>query len=266
MNPKKYHQSVADYYDEEAESFESRANTNHVLMTLRNVFRQKVLEGGVQDLLEIGYGPGLDMVWFADIKEVESVIGLDITPEFHKIVVQKAEKSTKMNPLLGGPEDSTKHLELNSIDTIYVFFGALNTCGELEKAIFEMSKVIKPGGKIVATFVNKWYAFDVLWNILMLRPNKAINRLRKVRGGYSPTRFLASRCYSARQIHGIFKKYLTKTHRSGYCITHPAWYRHHWAPYLSFRSKFLYKFDAFLQWTPFWNLGEYSLYIYEKPA
>ena len=51
MNPKKYHQSVADYYDEEAESFESRANTNHVLMTLRNVFRQKVLEGEVQDLL-----------------------------------------------------------------------------------------------------------------------------------------------------------------------------------------------------------------------
>ena len=45
MTAEKYHQSVADYYDEEAESFESRANDNHVLMTLRNVFRQKVLEG-----------------------------------------------------------------------------------------------------------------------------------------------------------------------------------------------------------------------------
>ena len=66
MNAEKYHQSVADYYDEEAESFESRANDNHVLMTLRNVFRQKVLEGDVQNLLEIGYGPGLDMVWFAE--------------------------------------------------------------------------------------------------------------------------------------------------------------------------------------------------------
>lgn len=265
MNAEKYHQSVADYYDEEAESFESRANNNHVLMTLRNVFRQKVLEGDVQDLLEIGYGPGLDMMWFADVKEVGSVNGLDITPEFHKIVSQKAQKASKMNPLLGGPEDSSKYLKPNSIDTIYVFFGALNTCGELEKAVSDMSKVLKPGGRIVATFVNKWYAFDVLWNILMLRPNKAISRLRKVWGGYSPTRFLASRCYSARQIHGVFQKDLIKKHRSGYCITHPAWYRHHWAPYQSVRSKFLYKFDAFLQWTPFWNLGEYSLYIYEKP-
>ena len=60
-------------------------------------------------------------------------------------------------------------------------------------------------------------------------------------------------------------KYLIKKYRSGYCITHPAWYRQHWAPYLSLRSKFLYKLDALLQWTPLWNLGEYSLYIYEKP-
>ena len=74
MNTEKYHQSVADYYDEEAESFESRANKNHVLMTLRNVFRQKVLEGDVQNLLEIGYGPGLDMVWFADVEEVGSCL------------------------------------------------------------------------------------------------------------------------------------------------------------------------------------------------
>ena len=266
MNSEKYHQSVADYYDEEAESFESRANDNHILMTLRNIFRQKVLEGEARHLLEIGYGPGLDMVWFADIKEVEYVNGLDITPEFHKIVVQKAKKSTKMNPLLGGPVDSTKYFEPNSIDTIYVFFGALNTCSELEKAIHEMSKIIKPGGRIVSTFVNKWYTFDILWNVMMLRPNMATNRLRKVWGGYSPTRFLPSRCYSARQIHSIFKKYLIKKHRSGYCITHPAWYRHHWAPYLSLRSKFLYKLDSLLQWTPLWNLGEYSLYIYEKPS
>ncbi|MEJ6653224.1 MAG: class I SAM-dependent methyltransferase [Euryarchaeota archaeon] len=265
MSAEKYHKSVADYYDEEAESFESRANDNHVLMTLRNKFRQLVLRGEVEHLLEIGYGPGLDMVWFADAEGVETVNGLDITPEFHKIVSRKAEKMPKMNPLLGGPEDSTKYLEANSIDTIYVFFGALNTCAELEKAVAEMSKVLKPGGRIVATFVNKWYAFDIIWNLMMLRPKKAIARLRGVWGGYSPTRFLASKCYSSRQIHRFFRTDLKKKLRLGYCITHPAWYRHHWAPYQSLRSKFLYALDSVLQWTPFWNLGEYSLYVYEKP-
>ena len=198
MNAEKYHKTVADYYDEEAESFEARANDNHVLKTLRGIFRTVVLDGDVENILEIGYGPGLDMVWFADSKRIKTVSGLDITPEFHKIVSSKAENIGKLNPLLGGPEDCSKHLVPNSVDTIYVFFGALNTCAELNKAVAEMSTVLKPGGRIVATFVNKWYAFDIVWNMLMLRPKKAIARLKKVWGGYSPTRFLASRCYSAR--------------------------------------------------------------------
>ncbi len=264
MNADTYHKSVAEYYDEEASSFESRANDNHVLKTLRDAFRTIVLDGEVESALEIGYGPGLDMVWFAGNDRVAKIHGLDITPEFHAIVTKKAQKQSKMNPILGGPEHCSEHFEPNSIDTIYVFFGALNTCAELEKAVNEMSKVLKPGGKVVVTFVNKWYAFDILWNMVMLRPKKAIARLKKVWGGYSPTRFLASRCYSARQIHGIFKKDLTKKYRRGYCITHPAWYRHHWAPYQSMRSKLFYKLDSILQWTPFWNLGEYSLYVYEK--
>ncbi len=265
MSAETYHKSVADYYDEEAESFESRANDNHVLKTLRDEFRTIVLEGDVENILEIGYGPGLDMVWFSGIEQVESVYGLDITPEFHKIVSKKAKKYPKMNPLLGGPLHCSSEFEENSIDTIYVFFGALNTCAELGKAVKEMAAVLKPGGKIIVTFVNKWYVFDILWNLIMLRPKRAFARLRNVWGGYSPTRFLPSKCYSSRQIHALFKKNLNRKRRIGYCITHPAWYRHHWAPHRSLRSKLFYKLDSILQWTPFWNLGEYSLYVYEKP-
>ena len=265
MNAERYHKSVADYYDEEATSFESRANDNHVLRTLRNKFRTIVLEGRVEDLLEIGYGPGLDMIWFSEIELVKNVNGLDITPEFHKIVQGKVKEHPKMSPLLGGPEDCSSKFEADSIDTIYVFFGALNTCAELEKAVESMSYVIKPGGRIVVTFVNKWYLFDILWNLVMLRPKKAFARLRKIWGGYSPTRFLPSRCYSSRQVHTVFKRHFNRKRRVGYCITHPAWYRHHWAPHQSLRSKLLFRLDSILQWTPFWNLGEYSLYVYEKP-
>ena len=264
MDSLAYHKSVADYYDEEAESFESRANDNHVLMHLRNEFRDIVLQGDVTNLLEIGYGPGLDMVWFSQQDRVKTVSGLDITPEFHKIVEKKSENISKLKPLLGGPEDVLNYLPEKSIDTVYVFFGALNTCGELEKAIEEISKVLKPNGRLVATFVNKWYAFDILWNGLTLRPSKAFSRLKKIWGGYSPTRFLASKCYSARYLHRLFNKHLKKEFRLGYCITHPAWYRHHWAPMDSVRSKILYKLDTILQITPFWNLGEYSLYVYRK--
>ena len=44
MESAEYHKSVADYYDQEAESFESRANDNHVLMHLRDQFRKIVLK------------------------------------------------------------------------------------------------------------------------------------------------------------------------------------------------------------------------------
>ncbi|MDB2624207.1 class I SAM-dependent methyltransferase [Candidatus Poseidoniales archaeon] len=265
MNAETYHKSVADYYDQEADSFESRANDNHVLKTLRGKFRAIVLEGDVENILEIGYGPGLDMVWFSEIARAKNVNGLDITPEFHKIVSKKVSEHPKMNPLLGGPEDCSSVFEADSIDTIYVFFGALNTCAELEKAVDSMSHVLKPGGKIVVTFVNKWYLFDILWNLVMLRPKNAFARLRKIWGGYSPTRFLPSKCYSSRQIHAVFKKHLDRKRRVGYCITHPAWYRHHWAPHRSLRSRLFFRLDSILQWTPFWNLGEYSLYVYGKP-
>ena len=157
MSGEDYHQSVADYYDEEASSFENRADSNPVLVELRRQFRDIVLQGDVRTILEIGYGPGLDMVWFSDREETNVVHGLDITPNFYKIVQTKSEGNKKLNPMLGGPSDILNHLEPSSIDTIYIFFGALNTCGDLESAVEQMSLALKPGGRIIATFVNKWY-------------------------------------------------------------------------------------------------------------
>ena len=99
-----------------------------------------------------------------------------------------------------------QYLEPNSIDTVYVFFGALNTCAELDNAIEELSKVLKPNGRIVATFVNKWYAFDILRNLATLRPSKAFSRLKDL-GWLFTYSLLASKCYSATQIHRIFRKF-----------------------------------------------------------
>ena len=95
MNAERYHKSVADYYDEEAASFESRANENHVLKTLRNKFRTIVLEGRAEYLLEIGYGPGLDMVWFSEIEPVKNVYGL--SSHLNSIKLSKAKQRSIPN-------------------------------------------------------------------------------------------------------------------------------------------------------------------------
>ena len=263
----RYNDVVADYYDFEADSFEKRAGENHVLMTLRDSFREITLSRNPRKMLEIGYGPGLDMTWFADRDEVEIVHGVDISPKFQSIVLRKSQerKDNKLFPRVGSAEEIRKIIGRSSVDTIFVYFGALNTVSDLGLVAKEFSKVLKPGGTATLTFVNRWYLFDILWNILLLRPKMAFARLKSGWSGYSPTRSLPSHCPSAREVIEAFRPHLRIVERRGYCIFHPAWYRKHWAPHGSMRSRCLYFLDRMIQFTPFWNIGEYSLYVFELP-
>jgi len=262
-----YHEDVAAYYDAEAEDFEARAGQNHVLEQLRQAFRDVTMAYDPKHVLEIGYGPGLDMVWFANQPDVEIVHGLDVTPTFHRIVSEKSEArdDDKLRPMLGSAEVAQEMMGGTTVDTVIVFFGALNTTADLEHAAAAIAGVLEPGGRAILTFVNRWYLFDVFWNLVMLRPKAAMARLRPVWGGYSPTRYLPSVCYSSRRVKKAFSPHLKRVRREGFCITHPAWYRHHWAPKGSLRNRLFLFVDRVLKYTPLWNLGEYSLYVYERP-
>tara|TARA_B100000925_G_scaffold290175_1_gene274741 strand:+ start:282 stop:1094 length:813 start_codon:yes stop_codon:yes gene_type:complete len=268
MNAEAYHDEVAAYYDAEADDFEARAGQNHVLEQLRQAFRDVTMSYGPRRMLEIGYGPGLDMEWFADQPSITTVYGLDVTPSFHRIVTGKSESrgDGKIHPLLGSAEDAAQKMEGKEVDTVFVFFGALNTTADLATAAESIANVLQPEGRVVLTFVNRWYAFDILWNVMTLRLHRAFARLRPVWGGYSPTRHLPSVCHSSRSVRKAFSPHLKRVRRQGFCIAHPAWYRHHWAPEGSLRNRVFHAIDRALRFTPFWNLGEYSLYVYERPS
>ncbi len=268
MNAEAYHDEVAAYYDAEADDFEARAGQNHVLEQLRQAFRDVTMSYGPRRMLEIGYGPGLDMEWFADQPSITTVYGLDVTPSFHRIVTGKSESrgDGKIHPLLGSAEDAAQKMEGKEVDTVFVFFGALNTTADLATAAESIANVLQPEGRVVLTFVNRWYAFDILWNVMTLRLRRAFARLRPVWGGYSPTRHLPSVCHSSRSVRKAFSPHLKRVRRQGFCIAHPAWYRHHWAPEGSLRNRGFHAIDRALRFTPFWNLGEYSLYVYERPS
>ena len=130
-----YNEAVAEYYNEEASTFEQRAEENHVLMWLRDEFREVTLSFKPRKMLEIGYGPGLDMNWFADREETEIVHGVDISPEFYEIVKEKALKrnDSKVNPHIGSAEDIVSVIGEKSVDMVFVYFGALNTSKDLKK-------------------------------------------------------------------------------------------------------------------------------------
>ena len=160
-----YHDQVAEYYDEEAYDFEKRAGQNHILESLRQTFRDITMTYQPKKMLELGYGPGLDMEWFANQKVVEIIHGIDLTPSFYQIVKQKADfrGDGKIVPHLGTAEDASKLLGTTLVDTVIVYFGALNTTDNLDNAAKAITNVLQPGGRAVLTFVNRWYMFDVLW-------------------------------------------------------------------------------------------------------
>jgi hypothetical protein len=146
---------------------------------------------------------------------------------------------------------------------IYVFFGALNTVGNLSENAVLLGRLLKPDGVMVLTFVNKWYLASMLIEGARFRFKRATARLRSVWTGYSPNNPLPSRCYSPREIRKAFRGFRV-VRRRGYSIVQPAWYFTGINLKIRRFRNILQKIDQVLNRTPFWRFGEYTLFTFEK--
>jgi SAM-dependent methyltransferase len=151
-----------------------------------------------------------------------------------------------------------------TFDLGYVFFGALNTTRNLQDAADRLYDRLKPGGHLILTFVNRWYIAEFVISLLKLRWKTAFARLGQEWPGYTPERPLPSRCMSPGMVRRAFGREGELLRRRGFCITYPAWYRHHIAQRLGRLAEPLWQLDAWLARTPAWHLGEYALYVYRK--
>jgi hypothetical protein len=116
---------------------------------------------------------------------------------------------------------------------------------------------------MVLTFVNKWYIGGMLIELLKGKPKWAFARLRKVWGGYSPTNFLASRCYTSAQIKATVD--IQCVDQRGYSILFPAWYYHKIHRMLPNKIRMLlWQMDARIARTTLGTFGEYMLYDFRK--
>ena len=265
-NKNNFHQTVSEYYDKDAElGFEARAMENPLLEKIRNDFRKLTIKYPFSSVLEIGCGPGFDVEWFASSYPEKSITGIDISAK----MVEQAKlriKASKLNNATAIQLDERAMLQYfgkQKFDLVYVYFGALNTVDNLGFAAEQIYELLKPGGHAVLTFVNKWYLREMLVQSLKLKPNIAFSRLRKVWGGYSPNRFLPSKCYSSGYIKNAFRNFKI-LERKGYSITFPAWYN--FKKYLKLEEKTdkLWNTDQKLQKSFLWSKGEYLLFVFKK--
>lgn len=262
-----YYEDVGSYYDRDARDFEQRYWRNGALQRIRQSFREVVKQHPMHRVLEVGIGPGFDLVHFATQFPEAQFRGLDVSAEMVQLTRNKIQdlQLTNVRAAQGSIEDLDAAFPGETFDMIYVFFGALNTVDNLELALRELHKRLEPGGTMVLTFVNKWYVAGMLWELMKLKPGRAFARLKKVWGGYSPTQFLASKCYTPSAIRKAAHP-LRLEHAEGFSIAYPAWYYqrlHRAIPRKMIEG--LWHLDRQLASTRVGTWGEYMLYTFQSP-
>jgi len=257
-----YYKPIELHYDREAANYEQRLLTNKTLQTIRKDFR-RVAENYMsgKDILDFGCGTGSDLCYFAERFPDKKFVGLDISQN----MLDEAARAFKIKKLRNSNlvKGSIEKIQNKRFDFIYVFFGSLNTVADLNIIAEELFKIIPHGGKILITFVNRWYPMGILSFLKGRRFRTAFNRLRNKWGGYSEKQPIESSLYFPGEIKKAFSNF-NLVYKQGYSIFYPAWYQDRITAKLGTFSDKLWKLDKILNKTFMWSWGEYILLVFEK--
>lgn len=108
--------------------------------------RKKVVPLAKGRVLEVGIGTGLNLPFY-DPKKVDHVWGLDPSESMQDMARKKALRSEFTVDFLSVSGEEIP-LEKNSADTILMTY-TLCTIADVSKALEEMGRVLKPGGRLI---------------------------------------------------------------------------------------------------------------------
>ncbi len=259
-----FYAQVGKYYDDEANEFDDRYWKNPVLQQIRQAFREEVKRHAYSNMLEIGCGTGLDLTHFASIHPSIEIHGIDISPNMTDVAKWKIQKSKLkfVDAHHAGVEDLPTLFPDKKFDLIYVFFGALNTVENFKINADILCNMLSKDGTMILSFVNKWYVGGMIIEALRFRIGRALARIKPQWGGYSPTKYLPSQCYSPRMVKKAFSSMILEN-RAGFSIIHPAWYFTRINQKIGRMTRLLWKVDQKMNKTFMWRFGEYTLFTFK---
>lgn len=121
-----------------------------------------------QKVLEVGFGMGTDLFQFASAGAIVS--GVELSPEHLRIAKQRfALFGIPAELRLGDAEDLP--FEDAAFDLVYSF-GVIHHTPDTEKAVAEIRRVLKPGGRAIIGVYHRYsgfYIFHVLGECYLLR-------------------------------------------------------------------------------------------------
>jgi len=110
-------------------------------------------------VLDYGCGPGNDLVGFAEFSKPQRLIGADVSPTALKVAEQRLALHAKPVELVQLEEGSNIiPLADQSVDLVHSS-GVLHHVKNLNVALMEIQRVLKPGGRLQVMIYN----YDSLW-------------------------------------------------------------------------------------------------------
>lgn len=108
-------------------------------------FRERIGKTAEGRVLDVGIGSGVNLAFYGS--GVSRVYGVDPSPELLHFASERARDALAPVELLCGSGEALP-LESNSIDTVACTF-TLCTIGDPSRALAEMRRVLKPGGRLL---------------------------------------------------------------------------------------------------------------------
>jgi len=108
--------------------------------------RDKVVPLAQGSVLEVGLGSGLNLPYY-DVSKVSKLWGLEPSPEMIRMAKKRARSVDFEVEFIDLPGEAIP-LETDSIDTVLVTY-TLCTIFDVDRAIQEMARVLKPSGELV---------------------------------------------------------------------------------------------------------------------
>jgi ubiquinone/menaquinone biosynthesis C-methylase UbiE len=169
-------------FDTVAAEYDRREADNPIrqVMRVRSVATLETTFPEGSALLDVGCGTGTEAIWLA--QRGRTMFAVDSSPQMLEVLARRAGAARIHIPTrllrAGDLARLADELGEESFDGAYSSFGALNTEPSLEPPVAALARLVRPGGRIVLSVMNRWCVAEMALLAAGGRVHQAFRRSR----------------------------------------------------------------------------------------